>query len=731
VLLGVAQAFLTTDPAPVLGWRGVFAAAIVMAAYNIPAALVRRLPARWLGRVGLACLVGDFLVCTVWTLLTANDVYSTSYAVFGLISIEAAVLYRWRGALAFTGAFALAYGFFYWVRWQYFGFPPLLSSVLYRSALIVMTALFIGVVAAQSERRRRAASAAASRAGDLRQVALDEAGRFQSLLQNVSDLGEGFVAVGTDGRIAYANDCYCRLTGYSHDELRELPSFLDLIVPDRREELAERTRRRAAAEPLEDRGESAILTKDGRQIDVEFALKHLELASGSQTVAIVRDATDKRRAEAALKRSEAQAQRAARADPLTQVPNRRAWEEELPRAIGRARRDRSPLVVALIDLDNFKEYNDDWGHAMGDRLLQAYADGWRQALREVDFVARYGGDEFAVLLPGTDLESAKPVLDRLGSAAPERQTFSVGLALWDGSETSTELVARADAVLYETKRAGQGRVVTASAAQVHPSTHWSLRLPHLLEARSMRAVYQPICRLDDRSVVGYESLARPIGDKAGASVESLFATAQRLGYSRDLDWLCRLAAVRCAAGLAAGTQLFINVSLHALLDPLHDVDQMELLLRWGQRSPHDVILEISERDSVKDLKRLQEVVGAYREAGFRFALDDVGEGHSTMEVLASTEPEFIKVASSLSRSVTLRGARAAVVALVSFGESSGSQVIAEGLESEEQIERVSELGVELGQGYSLGVPREALRTAEISPLATEITGEDASAVPSA
>ena len=706
VLLGVVQALLTSDPAPVFGWRGVFLAAVAMAAYNVPAAMARHLPRRWLEPILLGALVGDFLVCTIWTVLTANDVYSTSYAVFGLVSIEAAVLYRRRGAILFTAAFAVAYAAYYWLRWTAFGFPPLLSSVLYRSGLIVMTALFIGGIAQQSERRRRAAGAAATRADHLRDVAIEKSERYQSLLQNVSDLGEGFVSVDAAGKIIYANEAYCRLTGYNLVELRGLGSFMDLIAEEGRPALVNRTRRRKAQDPLPDRDQSVIITRDGRRIDVEFAVKRLDLPDGVQTVSIVRDITDKKRADEALRLSERQAKLAARVDPLTQVANRRAWEEELPRAIARARRDGSPLVVGLLDLDNFKEYNDDWGHGMGDRLLEAYATGWRAALREVDFVARYGGDEFAVILPGTDLTAGRLVMDRLRALSPERQTFSVGLALWDGSETAGALVARADGALYETKRAGRGRVVAASDPEAGAAPNWSLRVPELLESRAMRAVYQPICRLDGREVVGFEALARPLDDGLRAGVETMFSTAQRLGYSRDLDWLCRRAAVQYAR-FPSGTRIFINVSVHALLDPLHDVDQMELLLRWGGRDAADIVLEISERDQINDLARLRQVLADYRAAGFAFALDDVGEGHSTMEVLASTEPEYIKVATRLSRGARDGGPRSAVLALVTFGRASGGEVIAEGLETAEEIETIAELGVTLGQGFALGAPQEA------------------------
>jgi diguanylate cyclase (GGDEF)-like protein len=147
----------------------------------------------------------------------------------------------------------------------------------------------------------------------------------------------------------------------------------------------------------------------------------------------------------------------ARVDELTGLPNRRAWVAELPRAIARARRDRSALSVALLDLDHFKHFNDEFGHPAGDRLLKGASAAWRGALRETDELVRYGGEEFAILLPGADGQEAARIIERLRPVTPEGQTFSAGIAKWDALETSDELVARADRLLYRAKRHGRAR----------------------------------------------------------------------------------------------------------------------------------------------------------------------------------------------------------------------------------------------------------------------------------
>lgn len=157
-----------------------------------------------------------------------------------------------------------------------------------------------------------------------------------------------------------------------------------------------------------------------------------------------------------------QLQETARTDDLTGLPNRRAWEEELPRELARATRDSRPVCVAMLDLDRFKRFNDDRGHQAGDRLLKQSAAAWLSKLRTSDMLARYGGEEFALLLPGCTSDDARLIVQRLRAAMPDGETVSVGLACWDETETAEEFVGRADAALYAAKRGGRDRLVAAA-----------------------------------------------------------------------------------------------------------------------------------------------------------------------------------------------------------------------------------------------------------------------------
>lgn len=160
----------------------------------------------------------------------------------------------------------------------------------------------------------------------------------------------------------------------------------------------------------------------------------------------------------------AEVRRSARTDALTGLANRRAWEELILREVARADRTQRPLCVALIDLDNFKSLNDEQGHLAGDRFLQRAASAWQHAVRRSDVLTRFGGDEFAVLLPDTDPGRAAEALERLRAATPDEVRFSAGLAPWRPGDRGDDLVARADAALYEAKGLGKGRTVIAEPA---------------------------------------------------------------------------------------------------------------------------------------------------------------------------------------------------------------------------------------------------------------------------
>lgn len=257
-----------------------------------------------------------------------------------------------------------------------------------------------------------------------------------------------------DGYFVELNDAWTRSLGYSLAELRAVP-FLEFVHPDDRE----RTEVEAAAlfegaETLH--FENRYLAQDGSW----HWLRWSSQLSPDESLLYARaaDVTELKQFEAEREALLGQVQEMARQDSLTGLPNRRALEEQLPREMARARRNRSPLCLAIIDIDHFKDYNDAHGHLAGDEVLRACARAWDAELRGEDTIARFGGEEFLVLLPDTDVERAAEIVERLRATTPMGQTCSAGLACWDFVETIDDLLGRADKALYLAKAGGRNQL---------------------------------------------------------------------------------------------------------------------------------------------------------------------------------------------------------------------------------------------------------------------------------
>lgn len=401
--------------------------------------------------------------------------------------------------------------------------------------------------------------------------------------------------------------------------------------------------------------------------------------------------------------------RHARTDHLTGLGNARVVEETLGRMRGHAH------GVLLVDVDGMRWANVVYGHEAGDELLLAVARVLANVRDNGDVACRLGEDKFALILPGADAQRTVAMAEAVQAAvetvsvSTAELRLSVGCA-WaggtGGADTDTTL-ENADDALYAAKMRGGDCVVAQGA--VERGSRWRLRdavISALEDQRGIYSVYQPVVRISDGTTVGWEALSRPHHWPPGASVEALFVTAHRMGRGRDLDWRCRRSALWDASRLDG--PLFVNINVSGLLDPVHGVDQMLLLCQWAQREPGQVILELSERDAIPDLQKLHRVLTEYRVAGFRFALDDLGEGQTTLEVILAARPEFLKLARPLSQSARSDiAARSVVRALVTFAHDIGSSVIAEGVEDDADRTVCGELDIDLGQGWLFGRPMPA------------------------
>jgi diguanylate cyclase (GGDEF)-like protein/PAS domain S-box-containing protein len=423
---------------------------------------------------------------------------------------------------------------------------------------------------------------------------------------------------------------------------------------------------------------------------------------------VLRDAAERRREQVALRASSAELEELASADPLTGLRNRREFDRVL-RTVPRER-----FTILAIDVDHLKRVNDEYGHQAGDVLLRSIATTLSVLVRGWDVLARLGGDEFAVLLPGARPEEAAGIAERMRVAVrgvpSSTARISVGWASAPAGTAPREVWSTADRHPYAAKRAGRDRVVggeyAAEPLLASGESHEQV-LGEVLAGGALTAVYQPIRDLRDGRVLGYEALARPHGFAPTDSVAMLFHAALRTGRIRELDWRCRRAALAEASRLPEGATLFVNVSTTALLDPVHDADQLLLLLRSEGWPAERTVLELSAHERIPNLGRLGEVLAGYRNEGLRFAFDGAGIGSSTPEVLATVRPEFVKVGRRVTMTASRSTARAAIDETLSFARTTGAVTIAQGVENRLVADQLRTLGVGFGQGFRLGKPGPA------------------------
>jgi diguanylate cyclase (GGDEF)-like protein/PAS domain S-box-containing protein len=272
------------------------------------------------------------------------------------------------------------------------------------------------------------------------------------------------VSADASGRITQFNPAAERTFGFASEEVLRKP-FPKLLAEHCHEPYRLELDRLFSSEDATNAGRTIELVgkrKNGEEFPLELCLVTWRSGKRSLYTCVVRDISERKQVASDLQELLHRVEAIARTDELTGMANRRAWDEELRRELARAARTGHRLCVVLLDLDHFKRFNDEHGHQAGDALLRDAAIAWRMKIRVTDFIARYGGEEFALILPDCPPDEALAILERLRASTPEGQTCSAGVAYWDGTESPETLVGRADEALYEAKRAGRDRIITAT-----------------------------------------------------------------------------------------------------------------------------------------------------------------------------------------------------------------------------------------------------------------------------
>ena len=514
------------------------------------------------------------------------------------------------------------------------------------------------------------------------------------------------IAFHKDGVITDANPPLLALVGHTMDEIvgRKNQEF---IAPDHIPKALE-----VMADGAETAYESVLLHKDGTRIPVEFIVRSIERGGESLRMTIVRDLRDREAARSHI-------YHLAHHDPLTGLLNRMAFMERLELLMASGRASDTEGALLFIDLDRFKRVNDSLGHLAGDTLLQTLAQRLKQLLRASDLVARFGGDEFLVLLPGAlplaDVqEVARKILTSF--AAPlllegrsMSVTPSVGIALYPlHASTPIELVRCADAAMYVAKQQGRAtqRCYDPELGQrALAALELESELTQAIERGEFVLHYQPQVRASDGQMVGAEALIRWQHPTRGLVAPDDFipmAEQQRLIVPIG-EWVLREAARAARRWADAGQPrlVAVNVSPLQFREPGFGATVAAVLHEAGV-SGDQLELEITERMLMDDIDAVSATLGELKTLGVRIAIDDFGTGYSSLGRLNRLPIDRIKIDRSFVNG--LPGHAAITKAIVTLAQSLGLATIAEGVETEAQRSFLVALGCEELQGELFGAP---------------------------
>ena len=462
--------------------------------------------------------------------------------------------------------------------------------------------------------------------------------------------------------------------------------------------------------------EEKTLTTPNQQIHT-IAWYHAPLQTGNDgkvaRISVGLDITERKAAEARLTWL-------AERDPLTELYNRRYFQNALQISI--AKPSIEVGAVLLLDLDQFKEVNELSGHHVGDILLREVADTLFHNLGQRGVIARLGGDEFSLLLENADADQAVRVaqyivqlLDGIGFVVGERRhrvTASIGIALFPThGKTPADLMANADVAMYKAKESGlqQWHLLSKeenAKDELQERVYWVERIHSALEEDSFELMVQPIIRLEDYDIKHFEVLLR-MRNKDGSLVSpgQFIAIAEQSGQIVMIDrWVLRHSLKALSKLQDQGITLAVNLSGQSL----HDEGLKQYLadeLALSGADPHHLILEVTETAAVTDFSTARGVLQTFRDLGCRTALDDFGVGFSSFHYLGQLPVDYIKIDGSFIRSLKISpDSRVIVKAIADIAKGFGKQTIAEFVDQEALLPILKEYGITYGQGFHLGKP---------------------------
>ena len=544
----------------------------------------------------------------------------------------------------------------------------------------------------------------------------------EKLAAIVMSSDDAIVAHSADGVITSWNPGAERLYGYTADEA--IGRRIEMLLPPGRAEEESHILEQLRAGVRMDPYETQRVRKNGSLVEVSLSASAVTGPRGQVegVSSIARDVTERRRFEARLRYL-------ADHDALTDLFNRRRFEEELTAQIAHAERYGQGGAVLVIDLDNFKHVNDTVGHGSGDELLRSLAALLRKRMRQTDVIARLGGDEFAVLLPHASESQARKVSEELIEAVRHntvvatghtlRSTASIGGALFDDrSIRPDDLLAAATRAMHVAKDTGRDRFVLQTPErwqEAHRQAQhgWEHRLHAALENDRLTLHCQPILDLAQGEVSQYELLLRLEDEERVFPPGAFLGVAERLGLIRAIDrWVVTRAIGLLAEHAAAGRDLTFEVNLSG-----RSVGDRELTAAIGREvatadiDPASLIFEITETAAIANMDEARRFASELTATGCRFALDDFGTGFGSFYYLKHLPAEYLKIDGDFVRSPRSRTDELIVEAIVQVAGGLGKRTIAEFVTDSDTVSRMRELGVDYAQGYHVGHPFPAAELA--------------------
>lgn len=465
----------------------------------------------------------------------------------------------------------------------------------------------------------------------------------------------------------------------------------------------------------------------GHEVPVTLSASRMgtnDVAIGQQTVPIVLqfvDLTDRLRYESELRYL-------ADHDVLTGLLNRRRFDEELESTVARVRRYGTEAMVMLIDLDNFEGINDSHGHAVGDELLGRVARIVEGRIRESDTASRHGSDEFAVLLPETDIENAVFVADQLredilaasvvdAEGRTVNTSVTIGIAPVNGDMTGAQVLVEADIAMYEAKGAGRDRIGVAEPGRRQPDAvqtgqSWLQRIRDALRRDRFVLHAQPIVDLGNGEIRRHELLLRMEEDDGLVPPTAFLHIAERYGLIHAIDqWVVDRAIGTLEDWRAdprrglADHGLSVNLSGATITDD-PTVTFIEQRLADSSIDPTRIVFELTETAAVADIDVAARFIRRLAAPGCGIALDDVGTGFGSFAYLKHLPATVIKIDGDYIRELHDNPVDLLIVkALVDVAHGMGSKIVAEWVDRVETLELLMELGVGYGQGDHFGRPR--------------------------